>query len=60
MRLIKRDLIFGIFMCALVFSCALAWGGPFVKSDPGPAPARAAQQVRPAPEGYNHISPKNL
>lgn len=50
MQSIKRDLIFGISMCALVFACALAWGSPFVKNDSGPVPAPVAQRAQPAPE----------
>ena len=43
MRTIKRDLIIGISMCALVFACALVWGRPFVSGDPGLTAARVAQ-----------------
>ena len=46
MQTIKRDLILGVSMCALVFACALVWGSPFVSGDSGPAPAHAGQQAR--------------
>lgn len=40
---IKRDLILGIVVSALVFGCALAWGGPFLASNQ-PSAASAAPQ----------------
>ncbi len=42
---IKRDLILGIVLSALVFACAFAWGGPFIATNQQPAPTNAAQTL---------------
>ncbi|MDR3725925.1 MAG: DUF5818 domain-containing protein [Terracidiphilus sp.] len=39
MQTIKRDLSFGAALSALVFTCALAWGSPFVVTGAGTMPA---------------------
>jgi uncharacterized protein YdeI (BOF family) len=39
MQSIKRDLSFGVALSALVFTCALAWGSPFVGAGSGSKPA---------------------
>jgi uncharacterized protein YdeI (BOF family) len=40
---IKRDIIFGICLSALVFLGALAWGGPFIGAGTGATPVQAQQ-----------------
>ena len=41
---IKRDLTLALAVSALVFICALAWGGPFVGTNGhGPVPAQVQQ-----------------
>lgn len=42
---IKRDLILGIVLSALVFGCALAWGGPFLATSQQPAASAAPQAL---------------
>jgi uncharacterized protein YdeI (BOF family) len=42
MQSIKRDLTFGAALSALVLTCAMAWGSPFVAT--GSAPARVQDQ----------------
>jgi len=39
---IKRDLALGVVLSVLVFSCALAWGGPFLSTSQLPAAFAAA------------------
>lgn len=40
---IKRDLMLGIILSALVFACALAMGGPFLTTSQQPAAAASPQ-----------------
>jgi hypothetical protein len=42
---IKRDLILGIILSALVFGCAFAWGGPFLVTNQQPALSAPAQTL---------------
>lgn len=42
---IKRDLLLGIVLSALVFGCALALGGPFLTTSQQPAASPAAQTL---------------
>jgi hypothetical protein len=42
---IKRDLLLGIVLSALVFACALALGGPFLTTNQQPAASVAAQAL---------------
>lgn len=46
---IRRDLILGIVLSALVFGCALALGGPFLATNRSAAPV-AAPAAQPAPQ----------
>ncbi len=47
MESIKRDLILGASMCALVFTCALALGSPFVNRYPDATRAPQVQGPQP-------------
>lgn len=48
MQSIKRDLSVGVALSALVFTCALAWGSPFIATGSGTMPAHV--QDKPQPE----------
>ena len=45
MRSIRQDLSFGFGLSVLVFTCALAWGSPFVSSS-GSTPLKPQDQPR--------------
>jgi hypothetical protein len=46
MQSVKRDLYFGVAICILVFTCALAWGSPFVGTGLGSMPASVQDQMK--------------
>jgi hypothetical protein len=48
---IKRDLVFGIILTALVFASALVFGGPFLATSPAPASTSVSAVQAPAHTG---------